>query len=47
MSDTLFTNVKIFDGTGSRPFAGEVLVRGNRIRKVAKARPACRATARA
>ena len=36
MSDTLFTSVKIFDGTGSRPFAGEVLVRGNRIRKVAK-----------
>ena len=36
MARTLFTNVKIFDGTGARPFAGEVLVQGNRIDKVAK-----------
>jgi len=28
---TLFTNVSIFDGSGSAPFAGEVLVRGSRI----------------
>jgi imidazolonepropionase-like amidohydrolase len=36
MPDTLFTNVRIFDGTGALPYAGEVLVRGNRIRGVAK-----------
>ena len=36
MADTLFTNVRIFDGTGALPYAGEVLVRGNRIRGVAK-----------
>ena len=36
MARTLFTHVKIFDGTGSAPFAGEVLVQGNRIDKVAK-----------
>ena len=36
MPGTLFTNVKVFDGTGSAPFAGEVLVRGNRIDAVAK-----------
>jgi imidazolonepropionase-like amidohydrolase len=35
MSATLFTNIVIFDGTGSDPFAGEVLVEGNRIAKVA------------
>ena len=27
----LFTNAQVFDGTGRAPFAGEVLVRGNRI----------------
>jgi imidazolonepropionase-like amidohydrolase len=36
MADTLFTNVRIFDGTGALPYAGEVLVRGNRIRGVAR-----------
>lgn len=36
MARTLFTNVKIFDGSGKRPFAGEVLVQGNMIQKVAK-----------
>ncbi|WP_067683080.1 metal-dependent hydrolase family protein [Nocardia miyunensis] len=30
-TDTLFTNVRIFDSTGSDPFDGEVLVRGNHI----------------
>ncbi|HEY8538254.1 MAG TPA: amidohydrolase family protein, partial [Steroidobacteraceae bacterium] len=30
----LFTNVRIFDGTGAAPFAGEVLVEGNRIAAV-------------
>jgi imidazolonepropionase-like amidohydrolase len=33
----LFTNVFIFDGTGSAEFAGEVLVRGNRIAEVVRA----------
>ena len=31
----LFTNVRIFDGTGSLPEPGEVLVEGNRIKSVA------------
>jgi len=35
MQATIFTNVMIFDGTGSDPFAGEVMVDGNRITKVA------------
>jgi imidazolonepropionase-like amidohydrolase len=30
----LFTNVRILDGNGSQPFAGEVLVQGNRISRV-------------
>lgn len=34
MSDVLFTNVRIFDGSGDQPFAGEVLVQGNRIARV-------------
>jgi imidazolonepropionase-like amidohydrolase len=33
--NTLFTNVSIFDGTGTAPFAGEVRVEGNRIAEVA------------
>ncbi len=36
MSNQLFTNVSIFDGSGKKPFAGEVLVQGNRIKKVAR-----------
>src|SRR5688500_18938266 len=32
---TLFTNVRILDGTGAAPFVGEVLMRGNRIERVA------------
>jgi imidazolonepropionase-like amidohydrolase len=36
VSAVLFTNVRVFDGTGSDSFVGEVLVQGNRIRKVAK-----------
>ena len=43
MARTLFTDVNIFDGTGAAPFAGEVLVQGNRI-EVANA--GSRATAR-
>ena len=34
MADVLFTNVKIFDGGGDAPFAGDVLVQGNRIARV-------------
>jgi imidazolonepropionase-like amidohydrolase len=33
----LFRNVQIFDGSGAAPFAGEVLVQGNRILEVARA----------
>ena len=36
MTDTLFTNVMIFDGSGDPLFPGEVLVRGNRIAAVAR-----------
>ena len=36
MANLLFTNVKIFDGTGAMPYAGEVLVQGNRIARVAR-----------
>lgn len=35
MKAHLFTNVKVFDGTGSDSFVGEVLVEGNTIRFVA------------
>jgi imidazolonepropionase-like amidohydrolase len=34
MDSTLFTNVRILDGTGTMPYAGNVLVQGNRIRTV-------------
>ncbi len=34
MSDTLLSNVKIFDGTGAAPFAGQVLISGERISEV-------------
>ena len=37
MTATLFTNVRIIDGTGKKPFTGQVLVKGNRIKKVTKA----------
>lgn len=36
MPGTLFTNVSIFDGTGTLPYSGEVLVQGNRIQRVVK-----------
>jgi imidazolonepropionase-like amidohydrolase len=36
MSGWLFTDVRIFDGTGTAPFPGEVLVRGERIEAVAR-----------
>ena len=34
MNPTLFTNVRILDGTGAQPYAGEVLMRGNRLERV-------------
>jgi len=34
--DTLFTNVRILDGTGTNPYPGSVLVSGNRIRQVGR-----------
>lgn len=36
MSRVLFTNVTVLDCTGDKPFAGEVLVDGNRIATVAR-----------
>ncbi len=34
LTNTLFTNVKILDGTGQNPFSGSVRVQGNRITQV-------------
>ncbi|MFN0159684.1 MAG: amidohydrolase family protein [Burkholderiales bacterium] len=36
MSNTLFTNVRIIDGSGAQPYAGEVLVQGNRISRIGR-----------
>jgi len=36
MANVLFTNVRIFDGSGALPYAGEVLVQGNRIARVSR-----------
>ncbi len=33
---TLFTNVRILDGSGAMPYTGSVLVQGNRIRQVGR-----------
>ena len=38
MSQKLFINVMVFDGSGSASFPGEVLVQGNKIKAVAKGR---------
>jgi imidazolonepropionase-like amidohydrolase len=38
MANALFTNVRIIDGTGTPPFAGDVLVQGNRISRVSRGR---------
>ncbi|HET6469160.1 MAG TPA: amidohydrolase family protein [Geminicoccaceae bacterium] len=38
MAATLLTNVMVFDATGADPFPGEVLIEGNRVRKVATGR---------
>ena len=31
MTQTLFTNIMIFDGSSKKSYRGEVLVQGNRI----------------
>lgn len=36
MANTLFTNVRILDGSGEYPYTGEVLVQGNRIKRVSR-----------
>jgi imidazolonepropionase-like amidohydrolase len=36
MGTVLFTNVRVIDGSGAQPFAGEVLVQGNRIARVGR-----------
>ncbi len=36
MANTLFTNVRVIDGTGAQPFAGEVLIQGNRISRIGR-----------
>ncbi len=36
MGNILFTNVRIFDGSGEHPYTGEVLVQGNRIKHVGR-----------
>jgi imidazolonepropionase-like amidohydrolase len=36
VGNVLFTNVRILDGSGALPYAGEVLVQGNRIARVAR-----------
>jgi hypothetical protein len=36
MASTLFTNLQIIDGSGAAPFAGQVLVEGNRIKAGAR-----------
>ena len=38
MGSILLTDVEVLDASGAEPFPGEVLVQGNRIRKVAKGR---------
>jgi imidazolonepropionase-like amidohydrolase len=36
MANTLFTNVRILDGSGAQPYAGEVLIQGNRISRIGR-----------
>lgn len=37
MADILITNARIFDGSGSQPFNGDVQIKGNRIAQVKRA----------
>jgi imidazolonepropionase-like amidohydrolase len=43
MADTLFTNVRILDGSGANPYPGSVLVQGRRIRQVGRSTAALQA----
>ncbi len=36
MTATLFTNVRILDGSGAMPYSGSVRVEGNRIKQVGR-----------
>ncbi len=36
MANVLFTNARVLDGSGAQPFAGEVLVQGNRISRIGR-----------
>jgi imidazolonepropionase-like amidohydrolase len=36
MTSTLFTNVRIIDGSGAQPYTGDVLVQGNRISRLSR-----------
>ncbi len=35
-NDLVFTNVRVFDGSGAAPFFGEVTIRGNRVHAIAR-----------
>jgi imidazolonepropionase-like amidohydrolase len=43
MADTLFTNVRILDGSGANPYPGSVHVQGHRIRQVGRSTAALQA----
>lgn len=43
MGQVLFTNVRVFDGSGDAPYTGEVLVQGNRISRVSRGGQGARA----
>ncbi|HVE55130.1 MAG TPA: amidohydrolase family protein, partial [Ramlibacter sp.] len=43
MADVLFTNARIFDGSGDAPYRGEVLVQGRRISRVTRSGMGARA----
>ena len=36
MGNVLFTNARILDGSGAQPFAGDVLIQGNRIARIGR-----------
>src|SRR5262245_22467327 len=36
MTDTLFTNVQVIDGSGGAPFTADVLVAGNRVKAIGR-----------
>ncbi len=44
MADVLFTNARVFDGSGDLPYPGDVLVQGNRIARVQRSGYGQRAT---